>query len=243
MTEPTIADLIAATEPTAPARLAGLIARLTGEGRLRGARRDGRAIGPAGLADIMVTGVTHDSRTVRPGSLFVAVPGLHVDGHDFADAAASHGAAVALVERPVPNVNLPQLIVMATPAALARAAAWWYGDPSHDLGVVGITGTDGKTTTSFLAVAALEAAGIRTGMTGTAATRIGGVQMANDAHATTPEAPVLQAALRAMVGAGDAAAVIETTSHGLALGRVDAIAYDVAILTNLTHEHLDLGPG
>ncbi len=240
MTEPTIADLIAATEPTAPARLAGLIARLTAEGRLRGARRDGRAIGPAGLADIMVTGVTHDSRTVRPGSLFVAVTGLHVDGHDFADAAASHGAAVALVERPVPNVDLPQLIVTATPAALASAAAWWYGDPSHDLGVVGITGTDGKTTTSFLAVAALEAAGIRTGMTGTAATRIGGVQMANDAHATTPEAPAMQAALRAMVGAGDAAAVIETTSHGLALGRVDAIAYDVAILTNLTHEHLDL---
>ncbi len=240
MTEPTIADLIAATEPTAPARLAGLIARLTAEGRLRGARRDGRVIGPAGLADIMVTGITHDSRTVRPGSLFVAVTGLHVDGHDFADAAALCGAVVALVERPVPNVDLPQLIVTATPAALASAAAWWYADPSHDLGVVGITGTDGKTTTSFLAVAALEAAGIRTGMTGTAATRIGGVQIANDAHATTPEAPALQAALRAMVGAGDAAAVIETTSHGLALGRVDAIAYDVAILTNLTHEHLDL---
>ena len=106
--------------------------------------------------------------------------------------------------------------------------------------VVGITGTDGKTTTSFLAVAALEAAGIATGMTGTAATRIGGVQAANKAHATTPEAPDLQRALKAMRVAGDAAAVIETTSHGLALGRVDAIAYDVAILTNLTHEHLEL---
>ena len=240
MTEPTIADLIAATEPTEPARLAGLIDRLTTEGRLRGAYRGGRAIEPATLTDIMVTGVTHDSRAVRPGRLFVAVPGLHVDGHDFTEAAAWGGAAVALVERPVQNVDLPQLVVNATPAALAGAAAWWYGDPSHDLDVIGITGTDGKTTTSFLAVAALEAAGIRTGMTGTAETRIGGLQIANVAHATTPEAPALQAALRAMVGAGDTAAVIETTSHGLALGRVDAIAYDVAILTNLTHEHLEL---
>ena len=240
MNEPTIADLIAAGEPTEAARLAGLIARLTAEGRLRGARRDGRAIVPEALTDIMVTGVTHDSRAVRSGSLFVAVPGLHVDGHDFVEAAALRGAVVALVERPVQNVDLPQLLVSATPAALAGAAAWWYGDPSHDLDVIGITGTDGKTTTSFLAVAALEAAGVRTGMTGTAEIRIGGVQTANEAHATTPEAPALQAALRAMVGAGDTAAVIETTSHGLALGRVDAIAYDVAILTNLTHEHLEL---
>ncbi len=106
--------------------------------------------------------------------------------------------------------------------------------------VIGITGTDGKTTTSFLAVAALEAAGVRTGMTGTVATRIGGVQVDHAEHATTPEAPELQRAIRAMALAGDAAAVIETTSHGLALGRVDAVAYDVAILTNLTHEHLEL---
>jgi UDP-N-acetylmuramyl tripeptide synthase len=170
----------------------------------------------------------------------VAVPGLHVDGHDFVAAAGVRGAAAALVERPVLDVDLPQLVVTSTRHALATAAAWWYADPSEDLGVVGITGTDGKTTTSFLAVAALEAAGLRTGMTGTAETRIGGIQAANEAHATTPEAPALQAALRAMVGAGDVATVIETTSHGLALGRVDSVAYDVAILTNLTHEHLEL---
>ena len=145
-----------------------------------------------------------------------------------------------LVERPVPDVPVAQLVVGDVRSALASAAAWWYEDPSDALAVVGITGTDGKTTTSFLAVAALEAAGIATGMTGTAATRIGGVQTANEAHATTPEAPDLQRALKAMRVAGDAAAVIETTSHGLALGRVDAIAYDVAILTNLTHEHLEL---
>jgi UDP-N-acetylmuramoyl-L-alanyl-D-glutamate--2,6-diaminopimelate ligase len=240
MTERTIADLLAAAEPTAPASLGTLIERLTREGRLRGARRDGRAIGAAGLADIVVRGATHDSRAVKPGSLFVAVPGLHVDGHDFVADAAARGAAAALVERPVPGVTLPQLVVEAAPAALATAAAWWYGDPSRDLAVIGVTGTDGKTTTCFLAVAALEAAGVRTGMTGTAATRIGGIQVANEAHATTPEAPALQAALRAMVVAGDQAAVIETTSHGLALGRVGSIAYDVAILTNLTHEHLEL---
>jgi len=236
----TIADLLAAAEPTTPARLGGLIERLTTEQRLRGARDDGRAIGSAGLEDVPITGVTNDSRAVRPGSLFVAIPGLHADGHDFVEAAAAAGAAAALVDRALPELTLPQLVVSETRSALAIAAAWWYGDPGDELGVIGITGTDGKTTTSYLAVAALEAAAVRTGMTGTAATRIGGVQEANVAHATTPEAPALQHALRAMVLAGDTAAVIETTSHGLALARVDAIAYDIAILTNLTHEHLEL---
>ncbi len=240
MSEPTIAGRLAAAEPSTPVALGGLVERLAAEGRLRGARSDGRAIGAAGLAAIPIRGVTHDSRAVRPGSLFVAVPGLHVDGHDFATAAAAAGAAALLVDRALADVALPQLVVTDTRSALATAAAWWYGDPSHELATVGITGTDGKTTTSFLAVAALEAAGIRTGMTGTAATRIGGVQTPNEAHATTPESPELQRALRAMVLAGDAASVIETTSHGLALSRVDGIAYDVAILTNLTHEHLEL---
>jgi len=240
VTEPTLAALLRAAEPSRPAPLGALVERLTRDGRLRGARRDGRPIGAAGLADISVGGVTHDSREVHRGVLFVAVPGLHVDGHDFLIEAATRGAAAALVERPVPDVGLPQLVVTSARDALATAAAWWYGDPSEDLGVVGVTGTDGKTTTSFLAVAALEAAGIHTGMTGTAETRVGGIQAPNEAHATTPEAPALQAALRAMVTAGDLAAVIETTSHGLALGRVDSIAYDIAILTNLTHEHLEL---
>ena len=240
MTERTIDQLLVDAERTGSIPIGGLIDRLAAEHRVRGARRDGRAIGPAGLADITVSGVTNDSRAVRAGSLFVAVPGLHVDGHDFVEAAAQAGAAAVLVERPVPDVPVAQLVVGDVRSALASAAAWWYEDPSDALAVVGITGTDGKTTTSFLAVAALEAAGIATGMTGTAATRIGGVQTANEAHATTPEAPDLQRAMKAMRVAGDAAAVIETTSHGLALGRVDAIAYDIAILTNLTHEHLEL---
>ena len=240
MTGPTIDDLLVAAEPTEPAPLAGLIERLTAEHRLRGARRDGQAIGAAGLAGIEVRGVTNDSREVRDGSLFVAIAGLHADGHDFVAAAAAAGAAAAIVDRALPEVAIPQLVVAETRTTLATAAAWWYGDPSRDLAVVGITGTDGKTTTSFLAVAALEAPGIRTGMTGTAATRIGGIQAANEAHATTPEAPALQQALRAMALGGDTAAVIETTSHALALARVDTIVYDVAILTKLTHEHLEL---
>jgi UDP-N-acetylmuramoyl-L-alanyl-D-glutamate--2,6-diaminopimelate ligase len=240
MTSRTIEEWLRAAEPDRPAALASLIDRFGTDGRLRGARRDGRAIGAAGLADVEVRGVTHDSRAVGPGSLFVAVPGFHVDGHDFVADAAAAGAAAALVERAVPEVDLPQLVVDSGAKALASAAAWWYGDPSGELAVVGVTGTDGKTTTCFLAVAALEAAGIQTGMTGTVATRIGGVQEAHEEHATTPDAPALQASLRAMVAAGDRAAVLETTSHGLALGRVGSVAYDVAILTNLTHEHLEL---
>jgi UDP-N-acetylmuramoyl-L-alanyl-D-glutamate--2,6-diaminopimelate ligase len=240
MTNRTIEQLLRAAEPATPAALASLIDRLEREGRLRGARRDGRAIGAAGLGDVEVRGVTNDSRAVAHGSLFAAVPGLHVDGHEFVAQAAAAGAAAALVERAVPDADLPQLVVDSTAGALATTAAWWYGDPSHELAALGVTGTDGKTTTCFLAVAALEAAGVRTGLLSTAATRIGGTEEPNEAHATTPEAPALQAALRAMVAAGDEAAVIETTSHGLALGRVGAIEYDVAILTNLTHEHLEL---
>jgi UDP-N-acetylmuramoyl-L-alanyl-D-glutamate--2,6-diaminopimelate ligase len=221
-------------------RLEGLVERFAAGGRLRGTRRDGRAVPTAELAGVEVTGVTHDSRTVRPGMLFVAVPGQHVDGHDFVPAAIEAGAAGAIVEQPVARVAAPQLVVDGARRALADAAAWWFGDPSHELTVVGITGTDGKTTTAYLAVAALEAAGLPTGMIGTIATRVGGRTEDHAVHATTPEAPELQATLRAMADAGDRVAVIETTSHGLALDRVASVAYDVAILTNVTHEHLEL---
>jgi UDP-N-acetylmuramoyl-L-alanyl-D-glutamate--2,6-diaminopimelate ligase len=197
-------------------------------------------VATADVADVEVAGITHDSRAVRPGMLFVAIPGLRVDGHDFVRAAIDAGAAAVIVEQPVAGVDAPQVVVDAARPSLASAAAWWYGDPSHELTVIGITGTDGKTTTSYLAVAALEAAGVRTGMIGTIATRIGGVTDDHAEHATTPEAPELQATLRAMADAGDRAAVIETTSHGLALDRVARIAYDIAILTNVTHEHLEL---
>ena len=226
--------------PRGPRPIGDLVARLAAEGRLRGTRLDGRAAGSTALAGVMVSGVTSDSRGVGPGSLFVAVTGQHADGHDFAAAAVRQGATALIVDRPLPELAVAQLVVDSSRPALASAAAWWNGDPSHELTVVGITGTDGKTTTAYLAVAALEAAGRRAGMIGTIATRIGGRTDAHEAHATTPEAPELQAMLRAMVDAGDDVAVIETTSHGLALDRVASIAYDVAILTNLTHEHLEL---
>jgi UDP-N-acetylmuramoyl-L-alanyl-D-glutamate--2,6-diaminopimelate ligase len=239
VTEPTIAELVAAAQPRERRPLGMLIERLAAEGLLKGARETGRAIGPAALAQLIVGGLADDSRTVTADAIFVAVSGEHVDGHDFVSTAASRGAAVAIVERPVPEVDIPQLVVERSGAALATTAAWWFGDPSHELGVVGITGTDGKTTTSFLAVAALESAGLSAGLVGTAETKIGRTREANPAHLTTPGAPALQAALRAMAASGNVAAVVETTSHGLAAERVRGIAYDAAILTNLTHEHLE----
>ena len=229
-------------DPTATGTrpLGALVERLAAEGRLRGTRAGGRPVPTGHVASIAVTGVTHDSRAVRPGMLFVAVPGLRVDGHDYVPAAIEAGAAGVIVERPIPGVAAPQVVVVAARPALGSAAAWWFGDPSRELTVIGITGTDGKTTTAYLAVSALEAAGLRTGMIGTIATRIGGRTDDHAEHATTPEAPELQAALRAMVDAGDEMAVIETTSHALALDRVVGVVYDVAILTNITHEHLEL---
>ena len=221
-------------------QLGELVDRLAAESRLRGTRNAGRPVATGAVASVEVTGVTHDSRAVRRDMLFVAIPGSRVDGHDFVPAAIDAGAAGVIVERPVAGVAAPQLVVDSARGALASAAGWWYGDPSHELTVIGITGTDGKTTTSYLAVAALEAAGVQTGLIGTIATRIGGVTDDHAEHATTPEAPELQATLRAMADAGDRAAVVETTSHGLALDRVASVAYDVAILTNVTHEHLEL---
>jgi UDP-N-acetylmuramoyl-L-alanyl-D-glutamate--2,6-diaminopimelate ligase len=234
-----VSELLAAAEPREPRQIGGLIERLTAGGGAVGARDGGRAIGPAALAALHVRGVTDDTRRLRPGSAFVAIRGEQVDGHDLLRDAEAGGAAVAIVERAVPERLLPQLVVVSSRAALADAAAWWYGDPSRSLGVVGITGTDGKTTTSYLAVAALEAAGLSSGLIGTVETKIGALREAHAEHLTTPGAPDLQHALRAMVDAGNLAAVVETTSHGLATDRVRAVAYDAAILTNLTHEHLE----
>ena len=231
--------LLAEVEPTEPKPLGTLIERLDSERRLRGARMDGQAIGPAGPGRVPVTGVSHDSRRAGRGTVFVAIQGAHVDGHDFVAQVEARGASAAIVERPVAGVALPQLLVDRAQPALATAAAWWYQDPSRRLAVVGVTGTDGKTTTSFLVAAALEAAGISTGLVGTVETRIGEIREANAVHATTPEAPQLQATLLAMAEQGNEAAVLETTSHGLALERVGGVAYDAAILTNLTHEHLE----
>ncbi len=238
----TIAALLAAAERREPRPLAELIVRLEAAGRLRVVVPEpAGADAGAGRATVVRGGVTDDSRAVRPGGLFIAIHGAHLDGHAFIEGAAAAGAVGAIVEHPLAAApaGFVQLVVDRSQLALADAAAWWYGDPSRELGVIGITGTDGKTSTSLFAVAALAAAGLPTGLVGTVATQIGGIREANAAHETTPGAPQLQAALRAMVAAGDRAAVIETTSHGLALERVGAIVYDVAIFTNLSHEHLE----
>jgi UDP-N-acetylmuramoyl-L-alanyl-D-glutamate--2,6-diaminopimelate ligase len=241
--EEALAAALAAAEPSGPRPLGELIGRLEAEGLLRavhlppGAAAASDAAAPSAAP---VEGLTYDSRLIRGGWLFVAVAGEHADGHDHAPQAAARGAAALIVERIVEGVTVPQLVVDRSRAALASAAAWWYGDPSLQMGIVGITGTDGKTTTSFLATAALEAAGISTGLLTTAEIKIGALRGANPEHVTTPEAPRLQQSLRAMVAAGNTAAIVETTSHGLALERVGSIAYDVGIFTNLSHEHLEL---
>jgi UDP-N-acetylmuramoyl-L-alanyl-D-glutamate--2,6-diaminopimelate ligase len=235
----TLAEVLRLSEPEGRRRLGELLERLAGEGRLRAVLRDGRPVGSGSLADLSVGGIGDDSRAIRAGDVFVAVRGDHADGHDHVAAAVAAGAVVAVVERPLAGFAGVQLVVDRSPAALASAAAWWCGDPSHELHVVGVTGTDGKTTTSFLVAAALEATGVPTGLVGTIETRVGPVRERIAEHLTTPGAPRLQRLLRAMVATGDRAAVIETTSHGLAAERVGGVAYDAAIFTNLSHEHLE----
>ncbi len=195
--------------------------------------------GPMPLGGIEVRGVAHDSRCVGPGWLFVAIAGEHHDGHDHARDAVAAGAVALVLERALPVPGVPQILVASPRRALAVCAAWFEGDPSQRLGVVGVTGTDGKTTTAYLVRAMLETCGLATGMLGTIDVIVGGRSLGNPGRATTPEAPELQAHLRQMVDTGDRWAVVESTSHGLAQERVGEVAYDVAVHTNVTHEHLE----
>ncbi len=226
-----------------PRPLAALFDRWRAEGRLLRAPVAPSALGgprPADAANVIkISGVRDDSRKVEPGDLFVAVKGLRVDGHDFVGEAVERGAAAVAVENPVAGLPVPQLIVDRGAASLASAAAWWYGDPSRELLTVGVTGTNGKTTTSFLAAAGLAGAGIATGLIGTVGIRVGKQLIRNEEPNTTPAALDLQRILREMVLAGEQAVVIETSSHGLAADRVASVDYDAAIFTNLSHEHLD----
>jgi UDP-N-acetylmuramoyl-L-alanyl-D-glutamate--2,6-diaminopimelate ligase len=214
--------------------LADLVMRLEARDLLRSVPGTGVA-----LAAIPVTGVTHDSRRVRPGDVFVAVPGAHHDGHDHAPEAVAKGASGLVLERAVPAPGVPQVLVRAARPALAAAAAWFEGDPSQRIGIVGITGTDGKTTTAYLVRSMLEACGLATGMLGTIDVVVGGRSLGNPGRSTTPEAPEVQAHLHAMADAGDRFGVVEATSHGLAQDRVGEVAWDVAVHTNVTHEHLE----
>ncbi|MDP9363942.1 MAG: UDP-N-acetylmuramoyl-L-alanyl-D-glutamate--2,6-diaminopimelate ligase, partial [Chloroflexota bacterium] len=191
-----------------------------------------------GDANTSVGGIRYDSRLVAPGDLFAALVGADADGHAYAAAAVSRGAAALLVEHPL-DLGVPQLVVPNSRAALALVAAEFWGHPSREIGVVGITGTDGKTTTSFLVDHLVRSAGLKTGMVGTVAVRVGDEEIVHETRQTTPESADLQAYLRAMVDAGAAWAILEATSHGLAMHRLDGIAFRIGAVTNVTHEHLD----
>jgi UDP-N-acetylmuramoyl-L-alanyl-D-glutamate--2,6-diaminopimelate ligase len=186
-----------------------------------------------------VTGLAYDSRNVRAGTLFFAVPGVHVDGHDYAAAAVKDGAIGVVVQRELEGLGAPQLVVDRTRRALADAADAWYGQPSKELEVIGITGTDGKTTTSFLAVELLRAGGRRPGLIGTVAADIGDERLPNEDRNTTPESLELQELLARMVEAGNESVVMEATSHGLALERTRNCRFDVGVVTSVTSEHLE----
>jgi UDP-N-acetylmuramoyl-L-alanyl-D-glutamate--2,6-diaminopimelate ligase len=209
-------------------------------------------VGPAaGGADgagdeVEITALAYDSRTVRPGTLFFCVRGFHSDGHDFAAQAVRGGAVALVVERPL-DLGVPEIVVESARATMGPLAARFYGDPTLELRVVGVTGTNGKTTTAFLVRALLEASGGRCGLLGTVKSIIGGAERPTDQRSTgspigqrtTPEAIDLQADFRAMLDGGDRACAMEVSSHALELGRADAIHFAAAIFTNLTRDHLD----
>jgi len=190
-----------------------------------------------------IASVVYDSRAVIPGALFVAYRGFHTDGHAYIPQALERGAAAVVYEDPAwdGRVPVPALRVPNARVALAPLAAAFYGHPGRRMRIVGVTGTDGKTTTTFLTSVALEAGGAITGLMGTVDFKIAGRMWANDSRQSTPEAPEVQALLRDMAEAGCTYAVIEATSHALSArwSRLAGSAFDVAVLTNVTQEHLD----
>jgi UDP-N-acetylmuramoyl-L-alanyl-D-glutamate--2,6-diaminopimelate ligase len=183
-----------------------------------------------------VTSLAYDSRKVGPGTLFFCVVGEKRDGHEFAAQVIEAGAVALVVEREL-EVAVPQVVVPSARAAMAPFAAGFWGDPTAELKVVGVTGTNGKTTTAYLAREILEAAGIQTGLMGTVKQVVGGEE--EPVERTTPEAIDLQETFRRMLAGGDRAVAMEVSSHAMVLHRADAIHLDVAVFTNLTQDHLD----
>jgi UDP-N-acetylmuramoyl-L-alanyl-D-glutamate--2,6-diaminopimelate ligase len=188
-----------------------------------------------------VGGITHDSRRVRPGDLYAALPGGTYHGARFCAQAATAGAAAVLTDPAGKELairsGLPVFVVGDPRVRLGEVAAWIYGRPSARLTLIGVTGTSGKTTTTYLLESGLRAAGHLAGLIGGVQTRIG--DLTADSALTTPEATDLQALLAAMAEQGVTAAAMEVSSHALALGRVAGTAYDVAVFTNLSQDHLD----
>lgn len=193
-----------------------------------------------GAGDVDVTGIAYDSRRVNPGDLFVAVQGLHVDGHHYVGDAVEKGAVAVAVERSVAvPEGVPVLRMPSTRIGLAELAAELRGRPSRRLELAGITGTDGKTTVTHMAEHVLQSSGIVAGAMSTVAFKVPGGEIDNTTGQTTTEAPEVQAWLARMVEGGAQCAVIETTSHALVQERVRACDFDVAAFTNVGRDHLD----
>ncbi|MDA8193859.1 MAG: Mur ligase family protein, partial [Thermaerobacter sp.] len=196
-----------------------------------GRRAAGWQLGPE------VTGITMDSRQVQPGFIFVAVPGFSQDGHKFIQDAMERGAVAVVGEQASPSTSLPYFRVSSSRQAAAELAAEFYGNPSESLTTIGVTGTNGKTTVVFWLSHLLRSAGLSTGMISSVVNETGSRNL--PANLTTPESPDLQGYLAEMLNNRRTHAVVEVSSHGIAQHRIDRVAFKMAILTNITREHLD----
>jgi UDP-N-acetylmuramoyl-L-alanyl-D-glutamate--2,6-diaminopimelate ligase len=198
---------------------------------------EGASVGRiVGNSAVEVSDLAFDSRRAGPGTLFFCVPGEKRDGHEFAAEVVAAGAAALVVEREL-ELAVPQAVVADARAAMAPVAARFNGDPTAELRLAGVTGTNGKTTTAFLLREILEGSGTKCGLLGTVKQVVGGVE--EEVVRTTPEAIDLQATFRRMLDGGDRACAMEVSSHALSLHRADSIHFEVAIFTNLTQDHLD----
>ncbi len=191
------------------------------------------------MPEVKVSGIAYDLRIVKPGDIFIALTGGNQDAHQYIPMAASRGAVCAIGSKPISEIEIPYLQVTDTRLALGYLSAAFYGFPSRSLTVIGVTGTDGKTTTSNIIYQILLNAGIRVGIISTVNAVIGDEILDTGFHVTTPEAPDIQRYLARMVTAGLTHVILETTSHGLAQERVTGVEYDLGVVTNITHEHLD----
>ena len=194
---------------------------------------------PAAIPEVEISGIAIDSRAVKPGCLFVAMQGGSVDGHDYIPAAVGNGAAAVVGNRELSGLSVPYIQLENPRQALTWLAAAFYNWPARRLSVIGVTGTDGKTTTSNIIHKILVTAGIRAGMISTVNAVIGDEMLDTGFHVTTPDAHDVQRYLAKMVESGLTHVVLETTSHGWAQYRVDACEFDIGVVTNITHEHFD----
>jgi len=219
----------------------GNLGRAVALSKLLEAEPSARVVGEGDLSSLLITGLFSDSRVVAPGGLFVALRGQRFDGHRYIPFAIRQGAAAVVGEEEsaLRDLPVPAIIVPDARAALGRLASAFYGHPSHQMALIGITGTDGKTTTTHLIASLLQGAGRRTGLLSTVSVGAGEQIGRNETPFTTPEALEVQRRLAEMAAAGCQYVALEVSSHAIATQRVEGCAFDVAVFTNLTPEHLD----